>query len=154
MIEEPQVVRSTAQRVAKIHLVVPKERIREVMMPGLIELRAALTAQGVTPIGPWFTHHLHRPADTFDYEICLPVDVEISPAGRVEPGTLVARTVAHTIHHGSYDGLGAGWGELMAWIGAKGLKPAEDLWEVYAVGPESSADPAAWRTELNCPLAD
>ena len=154
MIEPPQVIRSTAQRVAMIRLTVSKERVREVMGPGLAELHAALVAQGVTPIGPWFTHHLHMPADTFDFEICLPVDVEITPAGRVVPGTLVARRVARTVHHGGYDGLGGGWGELMAWIEAQGLVAAPDFWEVYAVGPESSSDPAAWRTELVRPLVD
>lgn len=30
--------------------------------------------------------------------------------------------------------------------------PAADLWEVDVAGPESSPDPATWRTELNQPL--
>jgi len=33
-----------------------------------------------------------------------------------------------------------------------GHEQADDLWEVYLVGPHSSADPANWRTELNRPL--
>ena len=36
---------------------------------------------------------------------------------------------------------------------AQGLAPAADLWEVYAVGPESVPDAASYRTELNRPLA-
>ena len=39
----------------------------------------------------------------------------------------------------------------LAWEGA-GLKPATELWEIYAAGPESGSDPAAWRTELNRPI--
>jgi hypothetical protein len=35
---------------------------------------------------------------------------------------------------------------------SKGLKTADDLWELYSVGPQSSPDPATWRTELNKPL--
>jgi len=35
-----------------------------------------------------------------------------------------------------------------------GYKQAENLWEVYSVGPQSSPDPANWRTELNRPLAN
>ena len=34
-----------------------------------------------------------------------------------------------------------------------GHRPAEDLWERYVKGPESGPDPAAYRTELNRPLA-
>jgi hypothetical protein len=45
------------------------------------------------------------------------------------------------------------WPELDAWISAQGRKPVGILWEVYLAGPESSADPARWRTELNRPLA-
>lgn len=40
----------------------------------------------------------------------------------------------------------------MDWIAASGHTPAEDLWERYAAGPESSPDPATWRTELIRPL--
>jgi len=35
---------------------------------------------------------------------------------------------------------------------ANGHEPAEDLWELYSVEPQSSADPANWRAELNRPL--
>ncbi|MDP3295184.1 MAG: hypothetical protein Q8M37_10695 [Nevskia sp.] len=31
----------------------------------------------------------------------------------------------------------------------QGLTTRGDFWEVYTVGPESSTDPASWRTELN-----
>jgi hypothetical protein len=31
----------------------------------------------------------------------------------------------------------------------KGSQHAADLWERYIAGPESTADPAGWRTELS-----
>jgi hypothetical protein len=34
----------------------------------------------------------------------------------------------------------------------KGHVPGPDLYEAYLVGPESSPDAAAWRTELSRPL--
>jgi hypothetical protein len=40
----------------------------------------------------------------------------------------------------------------MDWIKTEGHMPAQDLWEIYAAGPETSSDPTAWRTELNRPL--
>jgi effector-binding domain-containing protein len=60
--------------------------------------------------------------------------------------------VACTVYHGGYEGLGPAWGELEAWIAAEGRQTAADLWECYIAGPESSSDPADWRTELNWPL--
>ena len=66
MIDKPQVVQTSAQHIAIIHLTVPREEIRNVMGPGLSELMAAVAAQGVSPTGPWFTHHLRMDPETFD----------------------------------------------------------------------------------------
>jgi hypothetical protein len=63
-----------------------------------------------------------------------------------------ATTVARTVYHGGYEGLGAAWGEFDAWIKTDGHKPGPDPWECYIAGPESGPDPANWRTELNRPL--
>lgn len=90
--------------------------------------------------------------DTFDLEIGVPVLQPVSPAGRVTPGFLPAARVAQTVYHGTYEGLGAAWGEFDAWITAAGHAPALDFWEAYVAGPESNPDPATWRTQLNRPL--
>jgi effector-binding domain-containing protein len=60
--------------------------------------------------------------------------------------------VARTVFRGSYEGLGEAWGEFKAWIAANGHEAGPDLYECYHVGPESSASPADWRTELSQPL--
>jgi hypothetical protein len=39
-------------------------------------------------------------------------------------------------------------------VAAQGLEPAQDLWEVYVIGPEAGADPGAWRTELYRPVRE
>jgi effector-binding domain-containing protein len=152
MIDPPQLTQSVAQLTAVIHLTVPRKEIRNVMGPGLNELTAAVAAQGAGPAGPWFTHHLRMDPDIFDFEIGVPVTEPVSPVGRVNQGQMPATTVARTIYHGDYEGLGEAWGEFDAWIAANGHTPGPDLWEYYIVGPESSQDPADWRTELNRPL--
>lgn len=90
--------------------------------------------------------------DTFDFEIGVPVTAPISAAGRVKAGYLPAVTVARTVYHGPYEGLGPAWAEFDAWITAEGHTPGPDLWECYVAGPELSPDPATWCTELNRPL--
>ena len=152
MLDTPHVLESSEQLTVCIPLVVPRAEIQAVMGPGIRELYAVLAAQGVAPAGPWFTHHKRRPTDTFDFEICVPVATPVAAAGRVQPGRLPAARVARTVYHGPYEGLGAAWGEFCTWIETNGHTPRADLWECYAVGPESSPDPADWRTELNRPL--
>lgn len=124
------------------------------MGPGIRELMGAVAAQGIAITGPWFTHHLRNPSDTFDFEIGVPVASPVAAAGRMTPRQRPAMRVARTIFHGDYEGLGNAWGEFTTWIEAEGLSPAKDLWECYVSGPESSPDPANWHTELNRPLND
>lgn len=152
MLETPQVTETADQLTAFIHLTVPRAEIQKVMAPGLGEVRAAIAAQGIAPAGPWFTHHLRMDPAIFDFEICVPVEEPVAAAGRVKPGRLPAARVARVVYRGPYEGLGAAWGEFNAWVAANGLKTGTDLWECYVAGPESSPDPAAWRTELNRPL--
>jgi effector-binding domain-containing protein len=152
MIDTPQITQTVAQLTAFIHLTVPRQQIRNVMGPGLSEVRAAIAAQGIAPAGPWFTHHLRMDPGTFDFEICVPVTAPVAAEGRVRPGQWPATRVARTVYHGNYDGLGSAWGEFDAWVASNGYKPGPDLWECYVAGPESSPDPSTWRTELNRPL--
>lgn len=152
MIEPPQITQAGAQPAAVIHFTIPRKEIRSVMGPGISELMDALAAQGIAPAGPVFSHHFRMDPKVFDFEVGLPVTVPVSVAGRVKPGQLPAATVARTVYHGSYEGLGAAWQEFDAWIAAEGHTPAPDLWECYVAGPESSPSPADWRTELNRPL--
>ncbi len=152
MIEPPHVVEIPERSAAVIHLTVPAAEIRQVMGPGISEVLAAVATQGLRATGAWFTHHFRRPAETFDFEVGVPVAGEVVPTGRVRPGRLPAARVARTVYVGGYEGLVTGWGELEAWIEANGHSPAAELWEHYTVGPESGEAPEAWRTELVRPL--
>ncbi len=122
MIDKPKIVRTEAQPAAVIQVTVAKDKIREVMGPGLKELRDTLAAQGIEPIA-----------------------APIKPQGRVKPGELPALTAARTVYHGGYEGLGTAWGELMSWIKAEGHVAASSLWEVYL-------EERPCRTELTRPL--
>lgn len=152
MIDTPKIVTLQPQTFAKIHQVIPREQIRQVMGQAIGEINAAIKAQGLAVTGPWFTHHLKQPGEQFDFEVCFPVDRPVAPTGRVQPGEWPAMSVVQTVYQGGYDGLGAAWGEFMEWIERNGHHIAGDFWERYLSGPESGTDASAWRTELNCPL--
>jgi effector-binding domain-containing protein len=152
VLDTPQITNTADQLTAVIRLTIPRTEIRKVMGPGIGELMATVAAQGISPAGPWFTHHLRMGPDTFDFEIGVPVTAPVVAAGRVRAGQLRATKVARAVFHGAYEGLPAAWGEFDAWISAHGHTRGADLWECYVAGPESNPDPATWRTELNRPL--
>ena len=130
-LDTPQIIQTAAQPTAIIHLTIPREEIQNAMGPGISELMAAVSAQGIAPAGPWFTHHLRMNPDIFDFEISVPVKAPVTAVGRVKPSQWPAMKVARTTYHGPYEGLGDAWGEFGEWIEANGHTPAADLWECY-----------------------
>jgi effector-binding domain-containing protein len=153
MIHSPRVREVPSQRAAVIRLTIPRARIREVLGPARAALRTALAAQGIAPEGPTYARHLRVDPGTFDFELGVPVARPVAISGRVRPGALPAATVASAVYIGPYDGLDAAWDDLDDWIAAHHLIPLGELWEVFLVGAELAADPAAYRTELQRPLA-
>jgi len=154
MIDAPQIMEILPQDTAVIHFTIPRSDIQKVMGPGIGELMATVAAQGIRPAGSIFSHHLRMDAATFDFELGVPVSTLVTPAGRVHPGLLPGGTVARTVYTGPYEGLGGAWGEFEAWLKAHGYRVAPNLWESYVYGPESTANPAQWRTEFTRPLMD
>jgi effector-binding domain-containing protein len=152
MLDTPQIIQTTAQTAAVIHLTVPRSDMMKVFGPAAGELMAALAAQGMKPEGAIFAHHLKMSADNFDFELGVRVSTPVKATGRVKPGELPAAKVVRTVYSGPYEGLPAAWGELTKWIKVNGHEQADELWELYSVGPQSTPDPAGWRTELNRPL--
>jgi effector-binding domain-containing protein len=142
MIDTPQITQSAAHLAAVIRLTAPREEIRKIMGPAIRELMTAVAAQGMAPAGPVFSHHLRMDPNVFDFEVGVPVSKPVSPMGRVRPGQVPATTVARTVYHGVYEGLGSAWGEFDGWITADGHTPGPDLWECYVAVPESCPDPA------------
>jgi effector-binding domain-containing protein len=154
MIETPQVVETPEQLVATIHIETPREKMQHVMGPGIAEAMAAVKAQGIGPSGPWFAHHLKMTPEAFDFDICIPVSAPVTAVGRVTPGRRPALKVLRTVYHGPYEGLGEAWHMFGQWMKANGYKSATDLYECYVTGPESSSNPADWRTELSRPVIE
>lgn len=152
MIDDPRIVQTEQRPTAVIRFTIPRAEIQNVMGPAIGEVMAAVAAQGVAPAGPVFSRHFRMDPEIFDFEVGVPVAAPVAAAGRVVASELPAATVARTNYRGGYEGLGAAWCEFGAWIEANAHTPAEELWEYYAAGPESSPDPSNWRTELNRPL--
>ena len=148
MLSAPQIIQTTAQMAAVIHLTVPRHEMMAVFGPAVGELMAALAAQGVEPVGAVFAHHIKMSAEIFDFELGVEVSAPLKATGRVKPSELPAAKVAHTVYSGPYEGLPTAWSEFDKWMKANGHEQAADLWELYSVGPQTTSDSADWRTEL------
>jgi effector-binding domain-containing protein len=154
MLATPEIIKTDIQAAAVIRLTIPRSEMMKAFGPAVGELMSALAAQGVKPVGAVFAHHLKMSSDTFDFELGVKVAAPIKAAGRVQPGHLPAAKIARTVYSGPYEGLPAAWGEFNTWMSANGHAQAEDLWEVYSVGPQSTSDSANWHTELNRPVTN
>jgi effector-binding domain-containing protein len=152
MIDPPEVLEIAGHEIAVIHLTIPRSEMPKVIGPALAELNAAVAAQGIGAPGPWFAHHLRTDPARFDFEIGVLATAPVEAVGRVKPGRWPAMTAARTIYRGPFEKLVAAWQEFNDWVRANGHTAAADLWERYLVGPETSSDPADWRTELTRPL--
>ena len=154
MIDEPAIVKTATRRAAIVHLVIPKAAIGKEMGPGIAEVRAALAAQNIAAAGPWFTRHYKMDPEVWDFDIGVPIATPVEPTGRVKNGELPAATVARTVYHGGYEGLGEAWPKLDAWIARKGRQAGPSLWETYLTDPSTTSDPTKYETELSRPLTE
>jgi effector-binding domain-containing protein len=152
MLDTLRVTESPAMIAAVIRLKIPQRELPDVMVPAVEELRATIKAQDLIPTGPLFNHYLSMESGMFDFEVGIPVSVQIAPTGRVGPGQLPAAKVFRATYHGPYTGLHHAWREFGELARQQGHKPAGGIWECYVLGPESNPDPTTWRTELNQPL--
>jgi len=150
MLDTPSAPMTTgAQPAAVIHITVPRDQIQEVMGPAIHEVIAAVTSQGIGPIGPVFAHHFGMTPGIFNFEVGVPVSGAVQPIGRVKAGEIPGTTIVRTVYTGPYEGLGAAWGDFQDLIEAQGHTLGPNLWERYLSGPESSDDSSKFRTELN-----
>ncbi len=154
MLSIPQIIQTTVQKAAVIRLTIPRREMMTLFGLAVGELLAALAAQGVEPVDAVFAHHLKMSPDIFDFELGVKVSAPVKATGRVKPGQLPAAKVARALYSGPYEGLPSAWGEFDKWMRTNGHEQAENLWELYSVGPQSTPDPANWRTELNRPLTN
>ena len=69
MIDQPIRANTVLQLTAVIRLTVPQVEIRNVMGSAISEVFATIASQGLSPVGPLFSHHLRMVPDLFDLEV-------------------------------------------------------------------------------------
>lgn len=151
MEHSPEIVSLDPQPTAVVRDTVRMDQLTDFYDSAFGSVVHALTAQGAPPRDA-FGLYLSQPAETVDLEVGFVTDREVDAVEGVVPSTLPGGEVARMTHLGSYDSLGQSWGQLVAWVGEQGRRPAGPMWEVYVTEPSPDADPATMRTDLFCLL--
>jgi effector-binding domain-containing protein len=153
-IETPELMSIEARPAAVVPVVTPRSEIRAAMTAAITELMTALESQGIAPAGPMFAHHHRISPREFDFEVGFPVEAPLEPTGRVKSGEMPGGRMAVAVMPGGYEGLGDAWREFEAWLTRQDFGRRGGFCEVYVTGPETSADPEDWRTQLRVPLVE
>lgn len=120
---------------------------------GLAELYAEVAAAGLQPAGPPSATYL----DPLNGRTHVDLGVTVTPRTRhaehdVHVAARHSRPVARTVHHGDYAGIGKAHRALADWVFSHGYQSAGPPTETYLVGPDTTADPTTYRTEVSIPV--
>lgn len=122
------------------------ERIADFLGGAFSEVMAAVSAQGLHPVGPPFARYRFVDGDGWptaaggpvelDVEAGFPVSGSLTPTGRVAASTLPGGRVATTMHIGSYAEVGAAYDAAQQFLTDEGFEVAGAPWESYLDDPE------------------
>lgn len=151
------VVDTVPGNVFTLHRVIRADQVGTDIGVGLAELYSEVESAELHPTGPPSVTYLDplMPGEKVNVEL----GIAVAPgAGGAEPGAgarVVARhsrPVARTIHHGDYTGIARAYEALEDWIFSHGYRSAGPPTESYLAGPDSTPDPAEYRTEVCVPV--
>lgn len=118
--------------------------------PAFGQVMAAMSAEGVVPVGPPFARYgrVEGMPTTFDIEAGFPCSRPMAahPGAAVQPSTLPGGKAVVIVHLGPYDAMLPTYEVLERWLAEHDLVAAGAPWECYCSEPQG--DPATWRTEI------
>lgn len=112
----------------------------------------AVTAAGVSVVGPPFGFYPSMPTETVAIEAGFPISSAIDETDDVHNLELPGGTAIVTIHVGPFETLEGTYNRLMEWAEARGHRLAEAMWEQYLTDPEVEPDTSKWQTKIVWPV--
>jgi effector-binding domain-containing protein len=144
-----------AQRVVAVRATTTMDKVGQALQSGWRQLFGSLGASAMTPSGPPFAIYYSYGGESGEVELeaCLPTTGEVVASPPITVRDEPAVSVAATLHKGPYDGVGAAYEALQAWMAAQGRQIAGPPREVYLTDPQQVTDPADYLTEVQWPVA-
>lgn len=141
------------ERLATTRGVYAVAEIGQVMGREFGRVMAALSAQGLYPLGGPVALYHAWPETTVDVEIGFPVPAGFREQDGVRPSELPGGRVATTVFVGPYDQIEAAYVAVQEYANESGLSLAETMWERYLTDPAQEPDLSKHVTEVFWPLA-
>lgn len=143
--------------VLELRRAIRPEQIGNDIGAGLAELYSKVEATGLHPAGPPSVTYLDPmlPGHPMNVDIGVPIVPGTGHVDLDEGVRLVgrhSRPTARTVHHGDYAGINAAYQALEEWLLGHGYRSAGPPIETYLVGPNTTPDPAGYRTEVSIPV--
>jgi len=140
-----------AQRVAYLRRVIPTYAgVGELFG----ELFGCIGQLQVRPIGPTILI-MYDPEfreQDVDVEVAIPVAQAVPAGTPLRDRILPEVQAACVVYQGAYDGIGAAYNAVMAWLEPNGYKIAGPCRENYLHSPGDTTDPAQYVTEIQVPV--
>jgi effector-binding domain-containing protein len=130
----------------------PMAKLSESMGQAYGEVAAYMGTSGIPFAGPPFALYYNMDMADLDVEVGFPVAAPAHGEGRVAPGKLPGGKLATATHIGSYESMSETYEKLSAFVGGRGLKPKEFMYEEYLNSPEDTP-PEKLATNIYFPLA-
>ena len=150
---DPVIVTTPDVTLAVVRETVAMDALTDFYDRAFREVAAALARQGATPAGPAVGVYFGSPGATAEVAAGFPTAEPITADGAVVPLTLPGGRVAQLLHAGAYDGLGASYDRLFAWLGEQSEVAGEVMWETYLTEPSPEKDPASMQTLISWVIA-
>jgi effector-binding domain-containing protein len=147
-----------ARTVLGVREVVKMTELTEFFARAFAAAATELAKQGNHPAGPPVAIYSGQPTDMVTVTAGFPA---IRPANPAQPPDATAGLVlaelpggpaVTAIHIGSYDQLSTSYSKISAWMMEHQVKPTNQMWEEYLVGPDTVSDPALWQTRIVFPI--
>ena len=142
------------QAIVSVRGHVPMSGMPEFFQRAYRDIFGLIGSVGVRPAGSPVSIY-HDPEfrdDDVDVEVAVPVSEPVEGAGRVVFGALAGGPVAYTLHVGPFDEIGNAYTALAEWTQAHGHEPAGPPRECYLTDPQTTPNPAEYRTEVIWPI--
>jgi DNA-binding transcriptional MerR regulator len=143
-----------ATAAAAIGAVVDRADALAWLQGALGELRAAVRAQGLHPVGPAggvFASELFQ-QDRGQATVFVPVPGPVRPIGRVRSVVVPAAELAIICHHGSLADADLSYAKLGSYATTHEISIDGPLREYFLRGAADTPDEAEWRTEIGWPI--
>ncbi len=151
---EIRVLEVESYPVAAVRMVIPWGNFSEVLGPtfGEIAMHLAMTGTAITNAPLVLYHSMDvTTADgdgDVELEIAIPIATPFPETERVKNSNVPGGIAAFTTHMGPYEEISKAYQAIQAWLQQFGHESTGVFWEVYMTDPETTPDPADYRTDV------